>query len=197
MTRIAAAALCTVASVALAQMSTPDTTKTPGPKADPGTMSETKGMGAKTGGMLWTPRKVTHEDKKGIDAMLKQVEDAWKKGDLATAASMVDFPVYMVTDDSKGNVTTDIWTKEKYITEMTEAMKFMPKDIKVKHNRKYDFLTDDMAMLYDNMTMTMGKRTTNVRSGSLVIKKDGKWLTKSMMEGGWGDVAKAKAEPKG
>jgi hypothetical protein len=193
MTKIAASAVCLCASLALAQTPTTDTTKVPGTTKPAATTSDSKG-----GGMAgWVPRKVTHEDKKGIEAMLTKVDNAWKAGDIATAAAAVDFPVYMVTDDSKGNVYTETWDKDKYMATMTEAMKGMPKDVKVKHNRKYDFLTDDMAMLYDNATMTMGKQTVNVRSAGLVIKKDGQWMMKSMMEGGWGDSMKPKTEPKG
>ena len=200
MTRIAVAVVSLFASVAWAQTPPSDTSKAPGTmNAQPGTMSD-KGMGAKSSGMGgWTPRKVTHEDKKGIEAMLTKMDNAWKTSDIAATAAVVDFPVYMVTDDSKGTVYTESWTKEMYMTNMTETMKNMSgmKDMKVKHNRKYDFITDDIAFVYDDAAMTMGKHTMNVRNSSLVIKKDGKWMIKSMVEGGWGDSVKAKAETKG
>jgi hypothetical protein len=185
MTRITVAAVSVFAFAALAQTPASDTTKTPGT--------------AKSGSTGWTPRKVTYEDKKGIEAMLIQMDNAWTTGDIAGTSSVVDFPVYMVTDDSKGTVYTETWTKDMYMANMTQAMKNMPdmKDIKVKHNRKYDFITDDMAIVYDNASMTMGKQTMKIRSAGLVIKKDGKWMMKSMMEGGWGDSMKPKADTKG
>jgi len=188
MTRIAVAAVSVLACTAFAQ--TPSTT-TSTPKEKPGAQGEAMGG--------WTPRKVTHPDKKGIEAMLTQMDKAWTAGDITATASMVDFPVYMVTDDSKGAVYTDSWTKDTYMTNMTETMKNMSgmKDMKVKHNRKYDFITDDIAFVYDDAAMTMGKHTMNVRSSSLVIKKDGKWMIKSMVEGGWGGSMKSKAETKG
>src|SRR5215813_2643866 len=183
MTRIAVAAVSVLACAAFAQ--TPSTT-TSTPQAKPGAQGEAMGG--------WTPRKVTHPDKKGIEAMLTQMDKAWMTGDIAATASMVDFPVYMVTDDSKGTVYTESWTKDMYMTNMTEAMKNMSgmKDMKVKHNRKYDFITDDIAFVYDDAAMTMGKQTMNVRNSSLVIKKDGKWMVKSMVEGGWGENTKPK-----
>lgn len=192
MTRIAVATVSVLACAAFAQ--TP-TTPTSTPKAKPTTMESGKGTGAQgeaTGG--WTPRKVTNPDKKGIEAMLTQMDKAWMASDITATASMVDFPVYMVTDDSKGVVYTESWTKDTYMTNMTEATKKMSgmKDIKVKHNRKYDFITDDIAFVYDDAAMTMGKHTMNVRSSSLVIKKDGKWMIKSMVEGGWGESVKPK-----
>jgi len=187
MTRLAVAAACCLwAATALAQ----DKMKTPGAPAKAKSEMKTE-MGAGAG-MGWMPRKVTHEDKKGIEEMLTQDEAAWMKGDMAGVAANVDFPVYMVTDDSKGMVYTDAWTKDQWMKEMADAMKNMPKDMKMKHNRKYMFLTDDMAIVYDNMSATMGKQKMSWNSAELVVKKNGKWMIKSMMEGGWGDMAKAK-----
>ncbi len=199
MTRIAVAAVSLLSSLAFAQTPTSDTGKTPGAvKAKSGTMMD-KGTGAKSEATGWTPRKVTHEDRKGIEAMLTRLDKAWQTGDIAATASMVDFPVYMVTDDSKGTVYTETWTKDMYMTNMTQAMKNMPdmKDMKVKHNRKYEFITDDIATVYDNASMTMGKHTEKVRSTSLLIKKDGQWMVKSMVEGGWGNSMKPNEQTKG
>lgn len=186
MKRIAAAAIaCLWASAAMGQAKA----KSP-PAADESMMK--KADDAK-GSVAFTPRKVTHEDKKGIEALYAEQEAAWKKGDMSAISALVDFPVYMVTDDSKGTVYTDTWNKERYATEMTEATKNMPKDMKMKHARKYFFLTDDMAMVYDSTSMTMGKQKMSWNNAELVIKKNGKWMVKSMMEGGWGDMAKAKS----
>src|SRR6266496_5312230 len=82
--------LLVLASPALAQG---DTTATP-PAADP--------MAG------WKPPKVTKEqaDKREIMALFRQMEDAGKKGDLEAAASLIDFPVLMVTDDSNGEART-------------------------------------------------------------------------------------------
>jgi hypothetical protein len=138
----------------------------------------------------YTPRKVTKEDKKGIEAMFKAMEAAEMKGDMNAAMEHIDFPVYMMTDNSQGKVMSDSWTKEKYAKMMTDAMAQMPKDHAMKppkHNFKYFFLTDTMAIVTDQKTMHMGKEKMPVRSAMTVIQKDGKWMVKTMAEGGWGD----------
>src|SRR6266545_6402745 len=63
----------------------------------------------------WVPPKVKSEqaDKKEILALFKSMEMAEKKGDLNAAAALVDFPVLMVTDDSKGQAMSGAWDKEK------------------------------------------------------------------------------------
>jgi hypothetical protein len=142
--------------------------------------------------MGWVPRKVTKEDKKGLDAMFKEMEAAWKAGDVNAAAALTDFPVYMVTDDSQGKVYTDMWDRAKYVQTMGDAMKNMPKDMMPKTTRKYTFLTDTMAMVTEDHTMTMGGKKMQTRTACLAINKDGKWMLKSSVEGGWGDSMKNK-----
>lgn len=136
----------------------------------------------------WKPRKVTKEDKKGIDALFKADEEAWKKEDLVAASANYDFPVYMATDDSKGNTYGETWDNEKWNKVMAGSMSSMPKDAKFAHKATYFFVTDSMAFVNDNVTMTAGKEKHTFRNGGFVELKDGKWRWKMMAEGGWGDV---------
>lgn len=142
--------------------------------------------------MTFTPRKVTTEDKKGIEAMYAAHEAACMKGEWETAAASVDFPIYMVTDNAKGEVWAANWDRKQWIDDMTASMNAMPKDAKMKHDRKYTFLTNEMAMVSDTVTGTMGSKKETWKSAGLVVKKDGKWMMKSMIEGGWGDMPSAK-----
>jgi hypothetical protein len=146
---------------------------------------------------LFTPRKVTTEDKKGIDALIAAEEAAMTKGDMEASAANVDFPVYMVSDNAKGEAIAVNWDKKKYVDVMTASAQNMPKDAKMKHNRKYHFLTDTMALVTDDVSSTVAKTTQSWKSASLVVKKDGKWLWKSMMMGGWGDSPMMKEDAKG
>jgi hypothetical protein len=152
--------------------------------------AEAKG-GEAAGGMGFMPRKVTKEDKKGIEAMFKAREEAMMKGDMAAVAATTDFPVFMVTDDSKGMVVSDTWTQDKWMKTMEASMKNMPKDMKMQHSRKYEFLTDSLAIVHDTASTTMGGKKMSWKGAELVVLKDGKWLVKAEMEGGWGDMAKS------
>ena len=138
--------------------------------------------------MMFTPRKVTHEDKKGLDAFFASMEAAEMKGDMATSMAMIDFPVTMLTDNAKGDGMGGSWDKKQYSDEMTATMQAMPKDMKAKHSRKYIFLSDSLAMVSDTITATLDKKPTTWKSGALMIKKDGKWMMKAMVETGWGDI---------
>jgi hypothetical protein len=43
--------------------------------------------------------------------------------------------------------------------------------------------------------MQVGKTRTKNNDQSILIRKDGKWLVKSMMEAGWGDLPAPGAQP--
>jgi hypothetical protein len=142
----------------------------------------------------WKPPKVMKEqaDKKEIMAFFRKMEDAGKKGDLEAAAALIDFPVLMATDDSKGEAQTGSWTKEKWTQVMAPFYKPMP-EMKVTHKPTIFLITDSLASVDDVSTMTMGKKNITTRSNMLLVRVGGDWRVKSMVEGGWGDAMKAPA----
>jgi hypothetical protein len=136
----------------------------------------------------WKPPKVTNADKKGVDALYKDCEEAMKKGDFASFESKVDFPVFMVTDSSAGATMAEAWPKEKWSAMMKPSFENMPKDSKMTTKHKPEFISDNLVSVVEEHTMTMGKQKHQWKSASLLVKKDGKWMFKMMAEGGWGDV---------
>ena len=142
----------------------------------------------------WVPPKVKNEaaDKKEIMALFKSMEAAEKKGDLDAAAALVDFPVLMVTDDSKGQAMSGIWDKQKWMKVMEPFYKHPMEGVKVTHKASIFMVSDSLASVDDQATITHGNKTTRARNSTLVVRKDGRWLVKAMVEGGWGDVMQEK-----
>jgi uncharacterized protein (TIGR02246 family) len=138
----------------------------------------------------WAPKKVTKEgeDKKEIHALFQAMEQAGKKGDLAAAAAIIDFPVLMVTDDSKGQASAESWSREQW-TKVMEPFYKTPMEGKMTHQPTIFLASDSLATVNDVVTMKMGKKSVTSRNTTILIRKDGKWLVKAMMEGGWGDMA--------
>ncbi|HVE84673.1 MAG TPA: hypothetical protein VND93_17575 [Myxococcales bacterium] len=150
------------------------------------------------GGMMegYTPRKVTKEDKKGIEAAGEAMHKAMIAGNMDEAMKGYDFPIFMMTDDKDGVVYTNMadaatWKKmmapmmDPANKAMMDAMAKMPKP-------KMDmfFLTDNMAVVTAKGQMPMGKEKMEMRNSMLMIKKGDVWMVKGEMEGGWGDAAK-------
>jgi uncharacterized protein (TIGR02246 family) len=142
--------------------------------------------------MGWVPRPVKNEaaDKKEIGALFKSMEDAGRTGSLDAAAALIDFPVLMITDDSKGEAKGEPWSKEQWTKVMTPFYSKPNPDMKSTHKPTVTVLTDSLAAVTDQWTMTMGKQKASGRSAMLVVRTDGKWRVKAMVEGGWGDAMK-------
>lgn len=147
----------------------------------------------------WQPPKVRAEqkDKKEILAVFRKMDAAGKKADLEAAVALVDFPVLMVTDDSKGESQAAAWTREQW-TEVMKPFYAKPMDARMTHSQSIFMVTDSLAAATDSWTMTMGGKTTSGRNATLLVRKGGEWRIKAMMEGGWGDMpmpAQEKASP--
>ncbi len=141
------------------------------------------------------PRHVTKGgDKKGIEELYKTCEEAMKKGDLDAMAARVDFPVMMMTDNAAGVPSTAMWERQQWIDSMKKSFAEMPKDIKTAKKTKATFISDSLAMVEESNEMTVGKAKDKWTSSAIVALKDGKWLFKGMIEGGWGDVMPQKVE---
>jgi hypothetical protein len=133
-------------------------------------------------------RPVTKPDKKGVDDLYKSFEDAMKKGDVNAAADLVDFPVVMLTDDSKGAAKVNNITRDQWIAIFTPYITNMPKDMKMSMKHTPTFLSDTLAVSIEQNSMSMGKVKGKWAAMSALTLVDGKWKFKQMAEAGWGDM---------
>src|SRR6266545_5095761 len=141
----------------------------------------------------WVPPKVTNasKDKQEIQTLLHGMDAASRTGDLDAAVALVDFPVMMMTDDSKGEAKGEPWSREQWTQVMKPFYDKPMKDVKITHKPTIFLLSDSLASVDDVCTMTMGGKTMTTRNSMFVIRKDGKWFVKAMAEGGWGDMVAA------
>lgn len=150
-----------------------------------------QGGGGDQKGTHFTPPKVNNEKeiRQSLDAMYKRLDEAMVKGDHTVEYGMIDFPVLMVTDSDQGDATSSLWTREQYDQAMSEVMKNTPPDAnkKLKKTRSYDILSDDLAIVTTSLTDTVNGKKTTWKSATLMIRKNGQWMAKSMIEGGWGN----------
>ncbi|HEY4187547.1 MAG TPA: hypothetical protein VGP07_20890, partial [Polyangia bacterium] len=133
-------------------------------------------------------RKVTKEDKKGVSDTFKAWDDGWKKGDVNALAEMVDFPIIMMSDSSKGEEKHFEATREQFIG-MMQGVANMPKDMKMTAKRAPTFISDSLVVTINTVSMTMGKIKGSWHGFDVLALKDGKWKFKQICEAGWGDMA--------
>jgi SnoaL-like domain len=130
------------------------------------------------------------KDKKEIEAFNKAFEEAAKKADLDAMAAMVDFPVIMMTDNSKGVFSMVEMTHDQWVATMKPSMDKMKdmKDMKETHKATIDVFSDDLASNDGETSMKMGKMKGTFRGENTMVRVNGAWKIKTMMEAGWGDM---------
>lgn len=135
-------------------------------------------------------RKPTNEKqtKKEVTEFFKQQEELGKKGDMEAALMAYDFPVFMVTDDLKGVPESKLYSREEYVAMMKPFYENMPKDMKMTHKPTIVVLSDSLASFTDEFTMTMGKQKVSGRNAGLLVKVNGQWKWKALVEAGWGGM---------
>ena len=133
-------------------------------------------------------RKVSKEDKKGITDVYKAWDDAWKKGDPNAQAELVDFPVLMMSDNSKGEEKHFEANREQFLA-MAAGFASAPKDVKMSSKHTPTFISDSLVVAIGNFNMTMGKVKGSWHGFDVLTLKDGKWKFKQLCEAGWGDMA--------
>jgi hypothetical protein len=133
-------------------------------------------------------RPVTKQDKKGIDDLYKAFEDDMKKGDANAAADLCDFPVIMLSDDSKGVVKHFNATRDQWVKIFTPFAQNMPKDAKMTNKHTPTFLSDTLAVSIEQNSMSAGKMKGKWNAMAVLAQVDGKWKFKQMAEAGWGDM---------
>jgi hypothetical protein len=124
-----------------------------------------------------------------IKAFFAEEEKLAKKMDFEGMLSRIDFPVYMATDDLKGVPEAKEFTREEYVAIMKPFWENMPKDMKMTHKPNITVLSDSLAAVIDDFTITMGKQKVSGKNLSFLVKRDGQWKWKMMAEAGWGGMA--------
>jgi hypothetical protein len=139
-------------------------------------------------GPLSRPVTKEKEAKKGIDELYKAVDEAFKKGDVTAAADNVDFPVLMLSDDSKGVEQHFEASREQWLGFMKGFVESRPKDLKMSHKHTVTLLSDTLGLVTEDNSVSTGSVKGKYKGFAVVNYKDGKWKFKQMAEAGWGDT---------
>jgi hypothetical protein len=101
---------------------------------------------------------------------------------------LIDFPIFMVTDDTRGMVEARAYTKDEYAAMMKPFYENMPRDQKMTHKPTITVLSDALVQVVDDFTMTMGKQKFAGKNAMLMVKVGGAWKLKEATEAGWGGM---------
>ena len=132
-------------------------------------------------------RKVTTEDRQGVETLFTAADNAWRQRDLQALTTLYDFPIYVGTDDSAGVYQGGEWDAEQFRAAMTAMMNVDFGNVARRDTRTPYFLSDSIAMVVVETSLTVGaEELAPYTSAVLVIKKGNEWRFKSGVEAGHG-----------
>jgi hypothetical protein len=132
-------------------------------------------------------RRVTHEDREGIEALFVAAADAWRKEDMRALMTLYDLPIYAGTDNAAGAYQAAECNGEQLRAILTATMQAERKEVSRTERRTPHFVSDSIAMVLVETSVTRnGDTLGSYTSAILVIKKGGQWRFKSGVEAGHG-----------
>ena len=132
-------------------------------------------------------RRVTHEDRQGIEALFVAAADAKRKEDMQALMTLYDLPIYAGTDNAAGAYQAAECDYEQLRAILTATMPAERQDVSRTERRTPHFLSDSMAMVLVETSLTRnGDALGSYTSAILVIKNGGQWRFKSGVEAGHG-----------
>ena len=134
--------------------------------------------------------KPSVKQKNEISDWFKKYDELIKKADVEAMANQAAFPITVISDEPNGNGLSRQWTREEFIKAMTNAMSNTPKDIKYNTVRTPLFINDNLVMVLTEWNMSADKKKTKAKYADILIKEDGSWKFKTMVQAGWGEFLK-------
>ncbi len=134
--------------------------------------------------------KPSVKQKAEITEWFKNYDDLIKKMDIEAMASQAAFPITVISDEPNGNGISRHWAKEDFVKAMTNAMANTPKDLKYNTVRTPLFINENLVMVLTEWNMKANKKVTKSKYADILVKEDGKWKFKTMVQAGWGEFLK-------
>jgi hypothetical protein len=136
-------------------------------------------------------RPVSSEDRAELDAFFAARQQAIHTGQMHLLFAQEDYPVFFQTDDASGKPVTFIMDHERYLEMMSQVGPYFPR-VPLQHGpRDYIFLTDTMVIAHQVDTYDFGAEKASWRSANILVKRDGQWKNKGIIEGGFGEFLTA------
>lgn len=133
----------------------------------------------------------SEEDQNDLLSWFALYESHVLKNDLNSMASMAVFPLVVITDDSNGNCVSQAWDIDtfKQAMDMT-AQGIDLSTVTIKNHRMPTFLNENLAIVVTDAITTVAGKAQQARYADVMVKVDGKWKYKSMIQSSWGDMLK-------
>lgn len=133
----------------------------------------------------------SEQDIDSLKEWFAQYEAHVLKNELDDMAAMAVFPLVVITDDSNGNCVSQAWDVPTFKQAMDlNAQGVDLSTVTIQNNRNPVFLSENLAVVITDTITTIAGNPQQSRYADIMVKEDGKWKYKSMIQSSWGDMLK-------
>jgi hypothetical protein len=132
-------------------------------------------------------REVSYEDRAGLDAFFRERNEAITQGKWEVLRAQEDYPILVVTNTTTGEAVYDLWDEGRNGEVMGQAAPYFPRTELIHEDRQYLFLSNDLVISYETNSYVLDGRRVSWKAANLLVKREGKWRNKAILEGGFGD----------
>ena len=129
----------------------------------------------------------TTEDRASLDAWFEEYDGHCVKNNIERMADMAVFPLNLISDDSAGNGRSAQWDRGQFIATMSHVMGEGSQEVAFRNARTPVFLSASMAVVFTHSVVTAGDRTHEMDYADVLVRRNGIWAFKTMIQSGWGD----------
>lgn len=133
----------------------------------------------------------SEQDLKELSEWFAKYESHVLKNELDNMADMAVFPLVVITDDPKGNCVSQAWDTTTFKQAMDlNAQGVDLSTVKIENERNPIFLSQNLAVVITDTVTTIAGKPEQSRYADIMVKADGQWKYKSMIQSNWGDMLK-------
>lgn len=134
---------------------------------------------------LFTPSAA---DIKSVETWFKNYDALVKTNTAKEMIKEADLPITVVTDDSNGNCVTQQWDKDAFQASIEGNAS--DSNTSIKNDRQFHFLNQNLVIAITESTVTTEGTVQRMKYADVLVKRDGNWKFKCMIQTGWGDMLK-------
>lgn len=136
-------------------------------------------------GALFSPSAT---DVQSVEAWFKNYDALVKTSDVEKMIEEAYLPITVITDDSNGDCVAQQWDTDAFRASI-EGNASDP-DTSIQNDRQFHFLNQNLVIAITESTVATKDTVQRMKYADVLVKRDGKWKFKCMIQTGWGDMLK-------
>ena len=125
-------------------------------------------------------------DIKDVETWFERYDTLVKTNNAEEMIKEAHLPITVITDDSNGNCVAQQWDMDAFRASIEGNVS--DPTTSIKNERQFHFLNPNLVIAITESTVATGDAIQRMKYADVLVKQDGVWKFKCMIQTGWGDM---------